>query len=76
MCIVVDSVAPSVVGEVRSGDVLLAVDGKRITTLSNVNKYVKQAGERVSLRLERRLKIISTPPPEDKVLIPVLIALY
>lgn len=69
VCIVVDSVSPSVVGEVRSGDILVAVDGKRITTLSNVNKCVKQAGERVPLRLERRLKIVSTPPPEDKMLI-------
>lgn len=67
VCIVVESVLPTILGEVRVGDILVAVDGKRISTLSQVNKYIKQAGERVPLRLERLLRIFSTPPVDDKV---------
>ncbi|XP_075226255.1 PDZ domain containing 8 isoform X2 [Lycorma delicatula] len=64
VCVVVDSVSSSIGSDVRLGDILVAVDGKRVNSLSNVAKCIKQGGERISLRLERRIKII--PPPEEK----------
>uniref|UniRef100_A0A1B6DL70 Phorbol-ester/DAG-type domain-containing protein n=1 Tax=Clastoptera arizonana TaxID=38151 RepID=A0A1B6DL70_9HEMI len=70
VCIVVESVSLSLTGEVRVGDILVAVDGKRISSLSQVNKYVKQCGERVSLRLERLLRIFTSPSSDDKNIVP------
>ncbi|XP_054272610.1 PDZ domain-containing protein 8 [Macrosteles quadrilineatus] len=69
VCFVVESVAPYVVAEVRAGDILVAVDGKKAVSLPQISKVIKQAGDRVGLRLERRLKILTTtPPPDDKTL--------
>lgn len=56
----------SVVAEVRVGDILVAVDGKKITSLTQISKYIKQCSERVPLRLERRLNILPTVT-DDKV---------
>lgn len=58
--------SPSVVAEVRVGDILVAVDGKKVTSLTQISKCIKAAGERVPLRLERMLKIVPTPA-DDKV---------
>lgn len=63
----VESVSAWVVAEVRVGDILVAVDGKKMTSLAQINKFVRQAGERVPLRLERKLKILPTPSSDDKV---------
>ncbi|KAG8318084.1 PDZ domain-containing protein 8 [Homalodisca vitripennis] len=66
VCFVVESVAPYVVAEVRPGDILVAIDGKKVTSLTQISKCTKQAGDRVPLRLERRLKILPGPPSDDK----------
>ncbi|XP_046670278.1 PDZ domain-containing protein 8-like isoform X2 [Homalodisca vitripennis] len=68
VCFVVESVAPYVVAEVRPGDILVAIDGKKVTSLTQISKCTKQAGDRVPLRLERRLKILPGPPSDDKLL--------
>lgn len=62
----VESVSPSVVAEVRVGDILVAIDGKKVSSLTQISKCIKLASERVSLRLERMLKILPTPA-DDKV---------
>lgn len=71
VCIVVDSVSSSIGSDLRLGDILVTIDGKRVNSLSHVGKCIKQGGERVSLRVERRVKIV--PPPEEKVLLVVVL---
>ncbi|XP_022196528.2 PDZ domain-containing protein 8 isoform X2 [Nilaparvata lugens] len=65
VCIIVDSVSSVVGNDACVGDILVAVDGKRVNNLSQVSKFVRQSVDKVSLRVERRLKV--NAPTEEKV---------
>lgn len=67
VCFVVESVAAHVTAEVRLGDILVAVDGKKVTSMVHIGKFVKQSGNQVPIRLERRVKILPKPYSDDKV---------
>ncbi|XP_046985794.1 PDZ domain-containing protein 8 isoform X1 [Schistocerca americana] len=57
-CIVVDTVtsmSPAAAADVKPGDVLVAIEGKKVTSLSQVARLLKAAGEKITLRVERRV---------------------
>lgn len=65
VCIIVDSVSSVAGNDACVGDILVAVDGKRVNNLSQVSKFVRQSVDKVALRVERRLKM--SAPTEEKV---------
>lgn len=57
-CVVVEVVAPlspAASADVRRGDILVSIDNKRITSLSQAARILKTAGDRFTLRVERRV---------------------
>ncbi|XP_066999590.2 PDZ domain-containing protein 8 isoform X2 [Anabrus simplex] len=56
-CVVVETVipqSPAGIADVRKSDVLVAVDGKRVTSLSQAARLIKAAGEKFAVRIERK----------------------
>lgn len=67
-CVVVDTVlpgSPASSSDVQPGDLLMAVDGKRIASIAQAAKCMKGAGDKYTLRLER--KIACSSPPSNSV---------
>ncbi|XP_063242954.1 PDZ domain-containing protein 8 isoform X2 [Bacillus rossius redtenbacheri] len=57
-CVLVESVAPgspAAAADVRRCDVLVAVDGRKVGSMAQAARLVKGAGERFTLRVERKL---------------------
>ncbi|XP_050445563.1 PDZ domain-containing protein 8 isoform X2 [Cataglyphis hispanica] len=58
MCVLVETIvsgSPAAIAEMRKGDILVAVDGKRVSSMNQVAKFVKTAVQRrFIIRVERR----------------------
>lgn len=58
MCVLVETIvsgSPAAIAEMRKGDILVAVDGKRVSSMNQVAKFVKSAVQRrFIIRVERR----------------------
>lgn len=55
-CVMVETVipnSPAYLADVRKNDILLAIDGKTVTSLNHAAKLLKNAGERFGVRVER-----------------------
>jgi C-terminal processing protease CtpA/Prc len=70
-CVVVETVmpqSPAGVADLRCGDIVVAVDGKRITSMAQAARIIKGTGDKFTIRVERQLNL-KAPPPEsaDKV---------
>jgi len=58
MCVLVETIvsgSPAAIAEMRKGDILIAVDGKKVSSMNQVAKFVKSAVQRrFIIRVERR----------------------
>lgn len=58
MCVLVETIvsgSPAAIAEMRKGDILAAVDGKKVSSMNQVAKFVKSAVQRrFIIRVERR----------------------
>lgn len=58
MCVLVETIvsgSPAAIAEMRKGDILVAVDGKKVSSMNQVAKFVKSAVQRrFIIRVERR----------------------
>lgn len=58
MCVIVETIvsgSPAAIAEMKKGDILVAVDGKRVSSMNQVAKFVKSAVQRrFIIRVERR----------------------
>ncbi|XP_011863519.1 PREDICTED: PDZ domain-containing protein 8 isoform X3 [Vollenhovia emeryi] len=58
MCVLVETIvsgSPAAIAEMRRGDILVAVDGKKVSSMNQVAKFVKSAVQRrFIIRVERR----------------------
>lgn len=58
MCVLVETIvcgSPAAIAEMKKGDILVAVDGKKVSSMSQVAKFVKSAVQRrFIIRVERR----------------------
>ncbi|CAL1688589.1 unnamed protein product [Lasius platythorax] len=58
MCVLVETIvsgSPAAIAEMRKGDILVAVDGKKVSSMNQVAKFVKTAVQRrFIIRVERR----------------------
>ncbi|KAL6266295.1 hypothetical protein P5V15_003154 [Pogonomyrmex californicus] len=58
MCVLVETIisgSPAAIAEMKKGDILVAVDGKRVSNMNQVAKFVKSAVQRrFIIRVERR----------------------
>ncbi|XP_028046600.1 PDZ domain-containing protein 8 isoform X2 [Monomorium pharaonis] len=58
MCVLVETIvsgSPAAIAEMRKGDILVAVDGKKVSNMNQVAKFVKSAVQRrFIIRVERR----------------------
>lgn len=58
VCVLVETIvsgSPAAIAEMRKGDILVAVDGKRVSNMNQVAKFVKTAVQRrFIIRVERR----------------------
>ncbi|XP_034235149.1 PDZ domain-containing protein 8 [Thrips palmi] len=64
-CVIVDTVlpgSPASNSDVQPGDLLTAVDGKRISTIAQAAKCMKGAGDKYTLRLERKVAFNTSSP--------------
>ncbi|KAE8751360.1 hypothetical protein FOCC_FOCC001931 [Frankliniella occidentalis] len=62
-CVIVDTVlpgSPASNSDVQPGDLLIAVEGKKISTIAQAAKCMKGAGDKYTLRLERRVAFNSS----------------
>lgn len=62
-CVIVDTVlpgSPASNSDVQPGDLLMAVDGKKISTIAQAAKCMKGAGDKYTLRLERKVSFLSS----------------
>jgi len=64
VCVTVESCTPNQLNELKPGDVILYADGKKVTSLSSLNKAIKGSQSKVTFRVERRIK--SSYLNEDK----------
>lgn len=59
-CVLVETIvsgSPAAIAEMRKGDVLIAVNGKRVSNMSQVAKFVKSATQRrFIIRVERKYR--------------------
>nr|CAD7429133.1 unnamed protein product [Timema monikensis] len=56
-CVLVESITPqssASCSDLRCGDILVAVEGKKVTSIGQVGKLMKSAGERFQVRVERK----------------------
>ena len=78
-CVLVDTVmpqSPASLADVRSGDIVLAIDGKRITSMAQAARFLKATGDKFTMRVERQLSLKIKPAEStDKVSIKVNIFL-
>ncbi|CAH1402067.1 unnamed protein product [Nezara viridula] len=63
--VVVESVSNPLCQDLKSGDIVVMVEGKNVQSLSALNKIIKQCQNKVTLRVERKLKLVLGN--EDKV---------
>lgn len=63
--VVVESVSNPLCQDLKSGDIVVMVEGKNVQSLSALNKVIKQCQSKVTLRVERKLKLVLGN--EDKV---------
>jgi C-terminal processing protease CtpA/Prc len=64
-CIVVETVmpqSPASAADVRCGDIVVAVDGKRITSMAQAARIIKGTGDKFTIRVERKLNLKAQPP--------------
>ncbi|XP_014471199.1 PREDICTED: PDZ domain-containing protein 8 isoform X3 [Dinoponera quadriceps] len=58
VCVLVETIvsgSPAAIAEMRKGDILVAVDGKKVSNMNQVAKFVKSAAQRrFIIRVERR----------------------
>jgi len=70
-CVVVETVmplSPASAADLRCGDIVVAVDGKRITSMAQAARIIKGTGDKFTLRVERQLNLKAQPPESaDKV---------
>jgi serine protease Do len=52
---------PAAQAGIQSGDVILAVDGKRVTSVNQLRQMISQAGDQVSLLVQRDGERVSVP---------------
>jgi C-terminal processing protease CtpA/Prc len=63
-CVLVDAVLPqstASAADVRRGDIVLAVDGKRITSMTQAARIIKGTGDKFTVRVERQLNLRVQP---------------
>jgi C-terminal processing protease CtpA/Prc len=59
-CVLVETVqpqSPASVADVRHGDIVIAVDGKRITSMAQAARIIKGTGDKFTMRVERELNL-------------------
>lgn len=59
-CVVVETVmpqSPASAADLRCGDIVVAVDGKRITSMAQAARIIKGAGDKFTVRVERQLNL-------------------
>jgi C-terminal processing protease CtpA/Prc len=64
-CVVVENVipqSPASAADVRCGDIVVAVDGKRITSMAQAARIIKGTGDKFTIRVERQLNLKAQPP--------------
>jgi C-terminal processing protease CtpA/Prc len=64
-CVLVESVlpqSPASAADVRHGDIVVAVDGKRITSMAQAARIIKGTGDKFTMRVERQLNFRIQPP--------------
>ncbi|XP_014239965.1 PDZ domain-containing protein 8 isoform X2 [Cimex lectularius] len=61
VCIIVESISNPLITDLKSGDVLMLVDGKSVQTLSALNKIIKQAPSKLLFRVERKIRNLVSP---------------
>ncbi|XP_021925331.1 PDZ domain-containing protein 8 isoform X2 [Zootermopsis nevadensis] len=57
-CVLVESVlpqSPASAADVRQGDIVVAVDGKRVTSMAQAARFIKGTGDKFTMRVERQL---------------------
>ena len=63
-CVVVETVMPqssASAADLRCGDIVVAVDGKRVTSMAQAARYIKRTGEMFIIRVERQPNLKSQP---------------
>jgi C-terminal processing protease CtpA/Prc len=63
-CVLVETVlpqSPASAADVRHGDIVVAVDGKRITSMSQAARIIKGTGDKFTIRVERQLNLRVQP---------------
>ncbi|PNF14527.1 hypothetical protein B7P43_G15458 [Cryptotermes secundus] len=63
-CVLVDTVlpqSPASAADVRHGDIVVAVDGKRITSMAQAARIIKGTGDKFTIRVERQLNLRVQP---------------
>ncbi|KAK9498335.1 hypothetical protein O3M35_002991 [Rhynocoris fuscipes] len=58
VCIIVDNIQNSTVNDLKEGDIIVMADGKTVQSLSVLHKILKQAPNKIVLRIERKMKSI------------------
>jgi membrane-associated protease RseP (regulator of RpoE activity) len=64
-CVLVESVlphSPASAADVRQGDIIVAVDGKRITSTAQAARIIRGTGDKFTMRVERQLNFRIQPP--------------
>ncbi|XP_069677414.1 PDZ domain-containing protein 8 isoform X2 [Periplaneta americana] len=59
-CVLVETVlpqSPASAADVRNGDIVIAVDGKRITSMAQAARIIKGTGDKFTIRVERQLNL-------------------
>jgi len=63
-CVVVETVmpqSPASAADLRCGDIVVAVDGKRITSMAQAARIIKGTGDKFTIRVERHLNLKAQP---------------
>jgi C-terminal processing protease CtpA/Prc len=63
-CVLVENVvpqSPANAADVRRGDIVVAVDGKRITSMAQAARIIKGTGDKFTIRVERQLNLRVQP---------------
>lgn len=63
-CVLVETVlpqSPASAADVRHGDIVVAVDGKRITSMAQAARIIKGTGDKFTIRVERQLNMRVQP---------------
>jgi len=64
-CVLVETVlpqSPASAADVRHGDIVVAVDGKRISSMAQAARIIKGTGDKFTIRVERQLNLRFQPP--------------